>query len=114
MAAASRSCATCRPARATTAAASQGLVIETRVRSGLDSSLVRDGVVVRFVDGMERQAALAASPVTSCGSYPPMCDRVLDVGDSVSVNGVTIDVTARDGATFTIRLTGAYTGRVVN
>jgi hypothetical protein len=99
---------------ATTAAASQGLAIETRVRSGLDSSLVRDGVVVRFVDGMERQAALAASPVTSCNSYPPMCDRVLDVGDSVSVNGVTIDVTARNGETYTIRLTGAYTGRVVN
>ncbi len=100
---------------ATTApAASQGLAVESRVRSGSDSSLVRDGVVVRFVDGMERQAALAASPVTSCGSFPPMCDRVLDVGDSVSVNGVTIDVTARTGATFTIRLTGTYTGRVIN
>ena len=99
---------------ATAAVASQGLAIESRVRVGPDTSLVRDGVIVRFVDGMERQAALAASPVTSCNSYPPLCDRVLDVGDSVAVNGVTIDVTARSGATFTIRLTGAYTGRVVN
>jgi len=99
---------------ATADASSQGLTLESRVRAGFDSSLVRDGVIVRFVDGMERQAALAASPVTSCGNFPPLCDRVLDVGDSVSVNGVTIEVTARNGATFTVRLTGAYTGRVVN
>jgi hypothetical protein len=99
---------------ATTAVTSQALAIEARVRSGSDSSLVRDGVIVRFVDGMERQAALAASPVTPCGTFPPICDRVLDVGDSVSVNGVTIDITARTGATFTIQLNGAYTGRVVN
>ncbi len=95
-------------------AASQALILESRVRSGYDISLDRDGVIVRFVDGMERQASLAATPATSCGSYPPMCDRVLDVGDSVSVNGVTIEVTARSAQTFTVRLTGTYTGRVIN
>lgn len=99
---------------ATTGAASQGLAIESRVRAGFDSSIERDGVIVRFVDGMERQAALAATPATSCSSFPPLCDRVLAEGDSVSVNGVTIEVTARTAQTFTVRLTGTYTGRVVN
>lgn len=98
----------------TSASPSQALAIETRVKSGNDISLDRDGVIVRFVDGMERQMSLAATPATSCTRYPPMCDRVLGVGDSVTVNGVTIDVTARSTTTFTVRLIGTYTGRPID
>ncbi|HUF99088.1 MAG TPA: hypothetical protein VMM60_13240, partial [Ilumatobacter sp.] len=93
----------------TDVSASQALAVETRIKSGYDIALDRDGVIVRFVDGMERQMAFAA---TSCSVS--LCDRVLDVGDSVVVNGLTIDVTERTATTFTLQVSGTYTGRVVN
>ena len=97
----------------TLASASQALTIETRVRTGYDEIIDAEGVVVRFSDGMRRRAAVAAETPNSCNRYPPTCDRVLDVGGSVTVDGVTVEVLDRTGADFTVKVSGVYSGRAL-
>jgi hypothetical protein len=95
------------------ASASQALTIETRVQTGYDEVIDAEGVVVRFSDGMSRRAAVAAVPPNSCTRYPPTCDRVLGVGDSVTIDGVTVQVIDRTGAVFTVTVSGTYSGRAL-
>ena len=68
---------------------------------------------MRFSDGMRRRAAVAAVTPNSCNRYPPACDRVLEVGDSVTVDGVTVQVLDRTGADFTVEVSGVYSGRTL-
>lgn len=97
------------PAAATT----QALTIEARVQAGYDEVIDAEGVLVRFSDGMNRRAAVGAVPQNSCNSYPPTCDRALQVGDSVTVAGVIVTVVARTGDVFTVDVSGTYGGRVL-
>jgi len=38
---------------------------------------------------------------------------VLDVGGSVTVDGVTVEVLDRTGADFTVKMSGVYSGRAL-
>jgi len=62
---------------------------------------------------MRQRAAVAAETPHSCNRYPPTCDRVLDVGGSVTVDGVTVEVLDRTGADFTVKMSGVYSGRAL-
>jgi len=86
----------------TTTSPSQAIAIEVRVQQGYDISVPLDGVVVRFTNGMDRMIAVAAVPENSCNSVPPVCDRVLVPGDSITIEGVEVSVIERTGDVYRI------------
>jgi len=105
------------------------MTIEARPAIGYDEHLDAEGVVVHRIDqratacgddvfagrcaGITRRTAQARGPVDQgeCGGpNDTVCstDHVLDVGESMTVNGVTISVLERVGDTFRVTVSGAY------
>jgi len=105
------------------------MTIEARPATGYDEYLDAEGVVVHRIDqratacgddafaercaGITRRTAQARGPVDQgeCGGpNDTVCstDHVLDVGESMTVNGVTISVLERVGDTFRVTVSGAY------
>ncbi|MBU1801282.1 MAG: hypothetical protein KKA97_03380 [Actinobacteria bacterium] len=87
--------------------ATSGVVVENRVPRRNDSTLCASGALVYTVDSSvptgEGPIRVAGASTADCGSGE-LSDALLDVGDSVSVGDVTVDVLGREGASLEIRV----------
>ncbi|MGH3440555.1 MAG: S-layer homology domain-containing protein [Nitriliruptorales bacterium] len=89
--------------------------LDVRTRRAYDKGLVREGVSVHRID--QRVGACAGGYHDGCGGIERRqrqlparggsWDHVIQVGDSIDLGGVRLSVLARDGAAFTIRLSGS-------
>ena len=96
-----------------TATTGRYLTVEARVASGNDRLLLKHGVLVSFVD----TRASACAPATACLSIkrrqgpavgaPGSYDSVLQPGESLSIDGVTVRNAGTSGPGYSVEVAGA-------
>ncbi len=94
------------------AQALSALTIEARPAIGNDEFFEQEGVAVHIVDQVDRFGGLSGLSTgrvhrQATGS-PDTYDHVVDVGETLTVRGVTLEVLRRDGNSYDVQVTGSY------
>ena len=88
------------------------LTIEARPAIGNDDFFERDGVALHVVDQINRTGRLSGLSTgrlhRQATGDPDSFDHVIDVGGSLTIRGVTVEVLRRDGDHYDVRVTGTY------